>query len=78
MIRLAIGLLFVATLAGCGDTRVVNLNLGSVSIGQQLIDLQAAKTAGVIDDAEYEVARAAILSFAEAHIIEDDEIAAKK
>lgn len=54
-------LLGAALLAGCWNGGNTNLDLGSVSLGQQLIDLKAARDAGAIDAAEYEATRRAIL-----------------
>ena len=60
-----IGLAATSLLTGC-----LNLELGggtttklqSATVGQQLIDLQKAKDAGVITDAEYQAQKAKILS----------------
>jgi len=60
MVRLWV-LVGAALLAGCWNGENVHLDLGTVSLGQQLIDLKAARDAGAIDDAEYEAARQAIL-----------------
>jgi hypothetical protein len=60
MIRSSL-LLAVALLAGCWNGGNTNLDLGSVSLGQQLMDLKAARDAGAIDHAEYEATRGALL-----------------
>jgi len=51
----------VLLLAGCWNGENIHLDLGSVSLGQQLIDLKAAHDSGAIDDAEYAATRQAIL-----------------
>lgn len=43
-----------------GDNEV-SLDLGSVSIGQQLIDLQKARNAGAISAAEFQSGKASLL-----------------
>ena len=49
-------------LSGCGvNNSERELNLGSVSIGQQLIDLQAAHEAGALSEDELDNARTALL-----------------
>ena len=54
-------LLGVVLLAGCWNGGNTNLDLGSVSLGQQLMDLKAARDAGAIDAMEYEATRRAVL-----------------
>ena len=61
MVRLAV-MVAAVLLAGCWNGENVHLDLGDVSLGQQLIDLKAARDAGAIDDAEYEATRQAILA----------------
>jgi hypothetical protein len=64
LIAAFVGLSAMTLLTGC-----LNLQLGggttskpqSATIGQQLIDLQHAKDAGVITDAEYQAQKAKIL-----------------
>ena len=61
-----IGLLLGAlALAGCWNGENMNVRLGNVSLGQQLIDLQRAHEAGAIDDAEYAELRATLTATAD-------------
>jgi hypothetical protein len=59
------GLVLVcALLAGCWNGNGVdhvNVDLGAVSLGQQLLDLQRARDAGAIDDAEFAAIKRAVL-----------------
>ena len=49
-------------LSACGnDSSYNNTNLGSVSIGQQLIDLRAAKNDGLLTEKEYRELRTKLL-----------------
>jgi hypothetical protein len=50
------------TSAGCWNSDVSNVSLGDVSVGQQLLDLQAAYEAEALTDEEYELARQKLLS----------------
>ena len=55
-------LLLVACLSACGiDSSQTNNSLGSVSIGQQLIDLKAAQDDGLISEREYKTLRKKLL-----------------
>ncbi len=59
-----IGLSAVTLLAGCLGIRVgggTTSTPGSPTVGQQLIDLQHAKDAGAITDAEYQAQKTKIL-----------------
>ena len=49
-------------MSGCWNGDVSNVSLGGVSVGQQLLDLQAAHEADALTDAEYEQARQKLLS----------------
>lgn len=61
-----IGLLLgVLALAGCWNGENMNVRLGDVSLGQQLIDLQRSLEAGAIDDAEYAELRATLMATAD-------------
>jgi hypothetical protein len=51
-------------LAGCWNGGNSNVRLGDVSLGQQLLDLDAAREAGVIDGAEFERLKAAMIELA--------------
>lgn len=54
--------MLVLGLSACGfDSSYNNTNLGSVSIGQQLIDLKAAQEDGLLSDKEYRVLRTKLL-----------------
>ena len=65
IVPVLVGLSAMTLLTGC-----LSIQLGggmttkpqSVSVGQQLIDLQKAKDAGAISDAEYQAQKAKILS----------------
>lgn len=49
-------------LCACGvDSSYTNTNLGSVSIGQQLIDLKAAQDNGLLSEQEYRTLRVKLL-----------------
>ena len=52
-------------LSGCFNDGKQVIDLGSVSIGQQLLDLKAAHDAGAISDAEYADAKASFLNITE-------------
>ncbi len=59
-----IGLSAMALLAGCIGLRIGGTTTGSpdsATIGQQLLDLQKAKDAGVITDTEYQAQKAKVL-----------------
>lgn len=47
-------LLLIISLGGCWNGDNDSIHLGDVSVGQQLIDLQRAREAGAIDEAEYQ------------------------
>ncbi|MGI9326024.1 MAG: hypothetical protein ACR2PZ_12440 [Pseudomonadales bacterium] len=70
--RFALTILLTLALGGCGDTNVVNVRLGDVSLGQQLIDLQTALDSGAIDQAEYAAAKETILLITEACMEQED------
>lgn len=53
-------------LTGCYNGDVNNIRLGDVSLGQQLIDLKSALDAGAMSQAEYDDARASLLSLSTA------------
>jgi hypothetical protein len=60
-----IGLAAMTLLTGCLYLQLgggATTKLQSATVGQQLIDLQKAKDAGVITDAEYQAQKAKILS----------------
>lgn len=50
---------------GCGNVNKTEIELGDVSLGQQLIDLKRALDADALTEDEYEDAKAALLSIAE-------------
>ncbi|MEX1025039.1 MAG: hypothetical protein WD226_08170 [Planctomycetota bacterium] len=52
-------------LAGCFNSNHESIDLGSVSVGQQLIDLQRALEAGAIDVEEYARLKDAIVELAD-------------
>ena len=61
-------LIFAATflLTGCWNGGNTAVSLGDVSLGQQLIDLQAALEAQAINQEEYEDAKAGLLALGNA------------
>jgi len=59
MSSLALGICLLLT--GCFNGASNNTDLGSVSIGQQLIDLKKARDSASITNAEYEKAKATLL-----------------
>jgi hypothetical protein len=64
LITLTCGFLAITMLTGC-----IGLSIGggttskptNATVGQQLIDLQTAKTTGAISDAEYQAQKAKVL-----------------
>ena len=62
MFRCCILLLASLGLAGCWNGENVNLRMGDVSLGQQLIDLQRAHESGALDDEEYQRVRTALIA----------------
>jgi len=62
-------LILTLGLSGCGNQDNDILDLGSVSLGQQLIDLKQARTANAISEAEYQAAKSALLQ----KLTEDDD-----
>jgi hypothetical protein len=62
MNRCCLVLVAALGLAGCWNGENVNLRMGDVSLGQQLIDLQRAREAGAIDDEEYQRVRTALVA----------------
>ncbi|MFK7913559.1 MAG: hypothetical protein AB8B93_06560 [Pseudomonadales bacterium] len=73
--RLALLLTMPLALAGCFNSSdaAMTLDLGSVSVGQQLMDLDAAKEAGAISKAEHRMIRDKIIKGIAALEIEVDE-----
>lgn len=75
--RLLAGLLLGGTLllsSGCfNDSHGTNLNLGTVSIGQQLMDLKTARDEEAISDAEFRKLRRKIIAAVDAVEIDDDD-----
>lgn len=64
--RIVIPGLAVLALGGCWNGENVNVRLGDVSLGRQLMDLKAARDAGVIDDEEYARLRSAMIEISQA------------
>ena len=58
-------------LGGCFNQQEVTTSLGSVSIGQQLIDLKKARDSGSLTRSEYEQSKEALLNMLQS--IGDDE-----
>ncbi|MEM1435895.1 MAG: hypothetical protein AAGG11_17680 [Pseudomonadota bacterium] len=65
LLRHGLLLLLALLLAGCFNEGRQTLDFGSVSIGQQLIDLKRAYEADAIDAEEYAKAKADMLAFGE-------------
>ncbi|MEM1433835.1 MAG: SHOCT domain-containing protein [Pseudomonadota bacterium] len=61
MFRTCAATALLALLAACSNESNTELHFGSVSVGQQLIDLDEAHKAGAIDDAEYQAAKRSVL-----------------
>jgi hypothetical protein len=65
LVPLLIGLSAVMLCSGCLDLRLgggTTNRAEAPTLGQQLIDLQKAKDAGIITDAEYQSQKAKLLS----------------
>lgn len=73
--RLALVLTLPFALAGCFNSSdaAVTLDMGSVSLGQQLMDLDAAKEAGAISKAEHRMIRDKIIKGIAALELDEDE-----
>jgi hypothetical protein len=52
----------ILILSGCWNGGNTQISLGSVSIGQQMMDLKVALEAGAMSQAEYDETRATLLS----------------
>lgn len=61
-LKIGMAAILCLSLAGCWNGENVNVNLGSVSVGQQLMDLKAALDSGAMSEEEYQVARDKFLS----------------
>ncbi len=59
--RWAIGAILCLLLTGCFNAAETTLDLGSVSVGQQIIDLKKARDTNSITNSEYEESKAALL-----------------
>ena len=58
----SLALTCLLALGGCdASSNNVQLHLGSVSVGEQLMDLQKAQAAGAISSGEFDVAKADLL-----------------
>ena len=62
MIRTALLIALIGMLSGCWNQGNKHISLGSVSIGQQMIDLQSALEAGAMTQAEYDQTKQTLLS----------------
>ena len=60
--KICFGAILCISLAGCWNGENVHVDLGTVSIGQQLLDLKAAADAGAMSQEEYQTTREKILS----------------
>ncbi|MCB1684631.1 MAG: hypothetical protein KDI31_09100 [Pseudomonadales bacterium] len=63
--NLALILLSLSLLSGCWNGENINLRMGDVSVGQQLIDLKRALDEEAIDEEEYERLRTALMQIAD-------------
>jgi hypothetical protein len=61
-LKVCLGAVLCVALAGCWNGENVHVNMGTVSIGQQLLDLKAAANAGAMSQEEYQLTREKILS----------------
>lgn len=60
--------------SGCfNDSHGTNINLGTVSLGQQLMDLKTARDEEAISDAEFRKLRRKIINAIDAIELEDDD-----
>ncbi|MEE4360951.1 MAG: SHOCT domain-containing protein [Pseudomonadales bacterium] len=55
----------VLALGGCWNGENMNIRMGDVSLGQQLIDLKRALDEGAIDKAEYERLKVQLMATAD-------------
>ena len=62
--RATLLLAIIWTLSGCWNQGNKQLNLGSVSIGQQMMDLKSALEAGAMSQTEYDETKQTLLSIA--------------
>ena len=65
MLRALVLLTPLVLLTACSNEANTELHFGSVSVGQQLIDLEAARKAGAISDTEFQDAKSSILRVVE-------------
>jgi hypothetical protein len=62
MLRTALLITFICMLSGCWNQGNTHISLGTVSIGQQMIDLQSALEAGAMSQSEYDQTKQTLLS----------------
>lgn len=60
--KVCLAAILCSSLAGCWNGENVHVDLGTVSIGQQLLDLKTAADAGAMSQEEYQMTREKILS----------------
>lgn len=60
--KMAVVVVSMVLATGCWNDRTHTIHLGDVSIGQQMIDLQAALEQGAVTQQEYEELKAALMS----------------
>lgn len=60
--KICLAAILCTSLAGCWNGENVHVDLGTVSIGQQLLDLKTAADAGAMSQEEYQMTREKILS----------------
>ena len=62
MIKTALLIAIISMLSGCWNQGNKDISFGSVSIGQQMIDLQSALEAGAMSQTEYDQTKQTLLS----------------
>ena len=72
MLRTVMLFVVLVTAAGCWNAENRILQLGDISLGQQLIDLKHALDEDALTQDEYDTARAQLLSGADLCASEDD------
>jgi len=60
--KVCLAAILCISLTGCWNGENVHVDMGTVSIGQQLLDLKAAADAGAMTQEEYQATREKILS----------------
>lgn len=61
-LKVCLGAIVCISLTGCWNGENVHVDMGTVSVGQQLLDLKAAVDADAMSQEEYQATREKILS----------------